>query len=108
MADRVKQFIAVSVYKFANDLSPKYMEDVFKITNTRASRFASDVKLHIPNRNNDYGKNCLSYLGATFSNNIYNIIKQAKNYLEISKEGRMISTFIEVTVGSLAWSAPSS
>ena len=78
MADRVKQFIAVSVYKFANDLSPKYMEDVFKKTNTRASRFASDVKLHIPYRNNEYGKNCLSYLGATIWNSIDNLIKQAK------------------------------
>ena len=78
VADRVKQFIAVSVYKFANDLSPKYMEDVFKKTNTRASRFSSDVKLHIPNRNNEYGKNCLSYLGATIWNNIPDIIKQAK------------------------------
>ena len=38
VADRVKQFIAVSVHKFANDLSPKYMEDVFKKTNTRASK----------------------------------------------------------------------
>ena len=63
VADRVKQFIAVSAYKFMNDLSPKYMEDVFKKTNTRASRFANDVKLHIPHRNNEYGKNCLSYLG---------------------------------------------
>ena len=79
MADRVKQFIAVSVYKFANDLSPKLMEDVFKKTNTRASRFARHVKLHIPNRNNEYGKNCLSYLGATIWNSIDNLIKQAKN-----------------------------
>ena len=30
VADRVNQFIAVSAYKFMNDLSPKYMEDVFK------------------------------------------------------------------------------
>ena len=66
VADRVKQFIAVSVYKFANALSSKYMEDVFKKTNTRASGFTSDVKLHIPNRNNDYGKNFCLIKGHTF------------------------------------------
>ena len=54
------------------------MEDVFKKTNTRASRFASEVKLHIRNRNNEYGKNCLSYLGVTIWNNIDNIIKEGK------------------------------
>lgn len=79
VADRVKQFIAVSAYKFMNDLSPKYMEDVFKKTNTRASRFANDVKLHIPRRTNEYGKNCLSYLGATIWNSLDILIKQAKN-----------------------------
>ena len=79
VADRVKQFIAVSAYKFMNDLSPKYMEDVFKKTYTRASRFANDVKLHIPHRNNEYGKNCLSYLGATIWNSLDFLIKQAKN-----------------------------
>ena len=75
----MKQFIAVSAYKFMNDLSPKYMKDVFRKTNTRASRFANDVKLNIPHRNNEYGKNCLSYLGATIWNSIDNLIKQAKN-----------------------------
>ena len=54
---RVKQFIAVSVYKFANNLSPKYMEDIFKkVNNNRSSRFTGDFKLFIPNRNYDYGK----------------------------------------------------
>ena len=29
ISERVKQFIAVSVYKFLNNLTPSYMEDIF-------------------------------------------------------------------------------
>ena len=79
VAERVNQFIAVSVYKFSNNLSPKYMEDIFiKPANTRRTRFTDDTKLLIPSRNHEYGKNCLSYLGGTIWNNIANTIKEVK------------------------------
>ena len=77
--ERVNQFIATSVYKFSNNLSPKYMEDIFiKTDNCRRTRISDDTKLFIPYRIHEYGKNCLSYLGATIWNNIDSAIKQVK------------------------------
>ena len=79
VVERVKQFIAVSVYNFSNNLDPIYMEDTFiKSVNIRRTRFTDDSKLLIPFRNHDYGKNCLSYLGATIWNSIDNAIKEVK------------------------------
>ena len=76
---RVDQFIAVSVYKFSNNLAPKYMEDVFKRpVITRRTRHTNENKLAIPIRKHDYGKNCLSYMGATIWNSLENSIKEAK------------------------------
>ena len=55
------------------------MDDIFiKSGNTRRTRYTDDSKLLIPFRNHDYGKNCLSYFGATIWNNIDNTIKEAK------------------------------
>ena len=79
VAERVKQFIAVMVYKFSNSLSPKYMGDIFiKSGNTRRTRFTDESKLVLPFRKHDYGKNCLSYLGAKIWNNIDNVTKEVK------------------------------
>ena len=80
ISERVNQFIAVSVYKFSNDLAPKYMEDIFKKSNnTHRTRYTNETKLDIPMRKHEYGKNCLSYLGATIWNNLENDIKEAKS-----------------------------
>ena len=69
--ERVKQFIAVSVFKFSNNMAPKYMEDIFsKSQNRHRTRSSNEFRINIPSRKNDYGKNCLSYLGATIWNNI--------------------------------------
>ena len=80
ITERVNQFIAVSVYKFTNNLAPKYMADIFqKNGNTRRTRRTDGTKLIIPSRNHDYGKNCLSYRGATIWNNLPNSLKEAKS-----------------------------
>ena len=55
------------------------MEDIFiKTDNCRRTRISDDTKLFIPYRIHEYGKNCLSYLGATIWNNIDSAIKQVK------------------------------
>ena len=78
--ERVNQFIAVSVYKFSNKLAPKYMDDIFqKFENTRMTRYTDKTKLAIPFRKHEYGKNCLSYRGATIWNSLENNIKEAKS-----------------------------
>ena len=77
--ERVKQFIAVSVFKFSNNLAPKYMGDIFqKSQNTRRTRSSNEFRINIPFRKNDYGKNCLSYLGATIWNKIDTPTKNCK------------------------------
>ena len=79
VAERVYQFIAVSVYKFFNALAPIYMAEIFiKSENTRTTRSTDETKLFIPLRRNEYGKNCLSYLGATIWNSIDSTIRKVK------------------------------
>ena len=79
VAERVKQFVAVSVYKFSNKLAPIYMDDIFiKSGNTRRTRYTDKSKLLIPFRNHEYGKICLTYFGVTIWNSIDNAIKEAK------------------------------
>ena len=77
--ERVDQFIAVSVYKFSNNLAPKYMGDIFNRTqNRQRTRCADEYRISIPYRKHDYGKNCLSYLGATIWNNFETDVKKSK------------------------------
>ena len=77
--ERVKQFIAVSVYKFSNSLAPKYMDDIFnKTQNRQRTRSADEFRISIPFRKHEYGKNCLSYLGATIWNNFETDVKKSK------------------------------
>ena len=79
VAERVYQFIATSVYKFFNKLAPKYMEEIFiKSENIRTTRSSNDYNLFIPIRRNEYGKNCLFYLGATIWNSIDSSIRNVK------------------------------
>ena len=79
VADRVYQFIAASVYKFFNKLAPIYMGEIFtKHENIRTTRSSNDSNLSISRRRNDYGKNCLSYLGATIWNRIESAIRNVK------------------------------
>ena len=71
--------MVVSVYKFSNNLSPKYMTDIFKKAECKPrTRYSDESKISIPSRKHEYGKNCLSYLGATIWNSIDNRIKQSK------------------------------
>ena len=71
ISERVDQFIAVSAFKFSKGLAPVYVEDVFKKNSSqRCTRYSDESKLRIPSRNHDYGKNCLSYRGATIWNGL--------------------------------------
>ena len=79
VSERVKQFIAVSVYKFFNKLAPKYMDAIYNVHESRRTRYSDESKLNIPFRKHEYDKNCLSYLGATIWNKIENCIKQCKS-----------------------------
>ena len=79
VAERVKQFIAASVFKFFNNLAPRYMKEIFiKSESVRTTRSSNDSNLYIPFRKNEYGKNCLSYLGATVWNSIHGTIRDVK------------------------------
>ena len=52
------------------------MEDIFTIAqNSRRTRCTDESKISIPFRKHEYGKNCLSYLGATIWNSLDNFIK---------------------------------
>ena len=54
------------------------MEEIFqKSENTRATRSSNSLNLSIPIRRNEYGKNCLSFLGATIWNSIDSTIRNA-------------------------------
>ena len=56
------------------------MDDIFqKFENTRMTRYTDKTKLAIPFRKHEYGKNCLSYRGATIWNSLENNIKEAKS-----------------------------
>ena len=77
--ERVKQFIAVIVYKFLNNIAPKYMGDIFnKVQNRQRTRCADESRISIPCRKHEYGKNCLSFLGATIWNSINTDTKLSK------------------------------
>ena len=80
ISERVDQFIAVSVYKFSKGLAPIYMEDVFNNNSSlRRTRYSNESKLSIPSRNHNYGKNCISYRGATIWNSLEISIKEAQS-----------------------------
>ena len=55
------------------------MKDIFiKLERVRTTRSSNDSNLYIPFRKNQYGKNCLSYLGATVWNSIHGAIRGVK------------------------------
>ena len=58
------------------------MNDVFKKNpslHQPHTRYLDESKLSIPHRKHDYGKNCLSYRGATIWNSLEISIKEAKS-----------------------------
>ena len=55
------------------------MKEIFiKSESVRTTRSFNDSNLYIPFRKNEYGKNCLSYLGATAWNSIHATIRDVK------------------------------
>ena len=50
-----------------------------KAENSPRTRYTDKFKINIPRRKHEYGKNCLSYLGATIWNSLDKYIKQCKS-----------------------------
>ena len=50
------------------------MKEIF----IKSTRTSNDSNLYIPFRKNEYGKNCLSYMGATVWNSIHGTIMDVK------------------------------
>ena len=78
--DRFKQIISSMSFKFCNNTSPPYMNDVFKPagqpnTITRASL----LKLNQPLRRTNHGQNNISYVGPIIWNNLPNSLKTTGN-----------------------------
>ena len=74
--DRFKQVISSMSFKFCNNTSPPYMNDVFKPagqpnTTTRASL----LKLNQPLRRTNHGQNNISYIALIIWNNLPNSLK---------------------------------
>ena len=78
--DRFKQIINSISFKFCNNTSPPYMNDVFKPagqpnTTTRASL----LKLNQPLRRTNHGQNNISYIAPIIWNNLPNSLKTSDN-----------------------------
>ena len=78
--DRFKQIISSMSFKFCNNTSPPYMNDVFKPagqpnTTTRASL----LKLNQPLRRTNHGQNNISYIAPIIWNNLSNSFKTTDN-----------------------------
>ena len=78
--DRLKQIISSTLFKFCNNTSPPYMNDVFKPagqpnTTTRASL----LKLNQPLRRTNHGQNNISYIAPIIWNNLPNSLKTSDN-----------------------------
>ena len=78
--DRFKQVISSMSFKFCNNTSPPYMNDVFKPagqpnTTTRASL----LKLNQPLRRTNHDQNNISYVGPIIWNNLPNSLKTKGN-----------------------------
>ena len=78
--DHFKQVISSMSFKFCNNTSPPYMNDVFKpagqpSTTTRASL----LKLNQPLRRTNHGQNNISYIAPIMWNNLPNSLKTTDN-----------------------------
>ena len=78
--DRFKQIISSMSFKFCNNTSPPYMNDVFKPagqanTTTRASL----LKLNEPLRRTNHAQNNISYIAPIIWNNLPNSLKTTDN-----------------------------
>ena len=75
---RVFQCIAAHVYNFFSRNCPAYVDDLFIQANQVNCTRHSFLKLHLPQRKTNLGKNTLSYLGPTIWNKIPNSVKDCK------------------------------
>ena len=78
--DRFEQCISVSAFKFFNNKSPAYTNDIFvPFGKDRDSTRNSYKKLSQPFRQTTQGQNSLSYIGPSVWNKLSENIKKCKN-----------------------------
>ena len=77
--DCFKQIISSISFKFCNNTSPLYMNDVFKPAGQPNSTKASLLKLNQPLWKTNHGQNNLSYIAPIIWNNIPNSLKTTDN-----------------------------
>ena len=80
LKERFKKFISSMSFKFCNNVSPPYMNDIFKAAgqpNTITG--ASLLKLSQPLRRTNHGQNNISYIAPIIWNNLPNSLKTTDN-----------------------------
>ena len=78
--DRFKQVISSMSFKFCNNTSPPYLNDVFKPAGQpNATTRVSLLKLNQPLRRTNHGQNNISYIALIIWNNLPNSLKTTDN-----------------------------
>lgn len=77
--ERFEQCMCVGVYKFFNNVSPAYMSDMLKITQTSHNTRRSTLMLKQPSRSKNIGQKALSYLAPKCWNYLPSKIKLSSN-----------------------------
>ena len=73
--ERVHQCINVNIFKYYKNMSPGYLSEMFTVADQSHYTRYSSMKLHLPSRNRDIGKQGLSYLGPKIWNSLGSYIK---------------------------------
>ena len=78
--DRFKQIISSMSLKFCSNMSPPYMNNVFKPAGQpNITTRASLLKLNQPLRRTNHGQNNISYIALIIWNNLPNSLKTTDN-----------------------------
>ena len=96
--DRLEQIISSMSFKFCNNTSPPYMNDVFKPAGqSNTTTRASSLKLNQTLRRNNQGHKNISYIAPIFWNNIPNSLKITDNLNTLNTVIHLISKNVFVT-----------
>ena len=96
--DRLEQIISSVSFKFCNNTSLPYMNDVFKPAGqSNTTTRASSLKLNQTLRRNNQGHKNISYIAPIFWNNIPNSLKITENLNTLNTVIHLISKNVFVT-----------
>ena len=80
IGQRFKQCLPASVFKFFSQMSPQYMNEIYRTTNQNNTVTRnSSLKLFQPLRTKALSQKCLSYLGPFIWNGLPNDVKLSNN-----------------------------